>query len=360
MGRPDGKVAVITGANSAIGLATARRFERGGLPRLNENESTSNERVMTPSNTVGPSRRLDASNIAAGYITRPNDRDESSGPPQVAPHAFSHGAFGIRVFSDGFIMLPAEVILPDTPRSDRPAILARLGGNAEEAPFHVNIPLIQSGDDLILVDLGSGDKFQASAGALERNLRAAGVDPGAITKVVFTHVHPDHAGGTIRPDGRLLCPNAQYIVSEAEYAYWTDRNYEQTLPSALHAFARGSQRDLGAIGDRLALVRPGDEIVPGMRVVATRGHTPGHVSFELAGSDPLLINGDVVTSNLVFFEHPDWHFGFDTEPEIALSTRRSILDRVAAEKIKMLGYHWPYPGVGYAERTGSTFRFISA
>ncbi|MEJ1935853.1 MBL fold metallo-hydrolase [Nostoc sp. NIES-2111] len=283
----------------------------------------------------------------------------TAGRPGPEPFSFRHGDFEVRVFSDGFITLPAEIVLPDIPPPSRPGILERLGGTPGAAPFHVNIPLIRCGPDLILVDNGSGDKFQASAGRLEQNLIAAGVDPLAITKVVFTHVHPDHAGGTIRPDGRLLCPNADYVVSEAEYRFWTDPDYERTMPSGLHAFARGSQRDLSAMGDRLTLVRPGDDVVPGMRVLATPGHTPGHVSYELAGGDGLIINGDVATSNLVFFEHPDWHFGFDTDREAALETRRRFLDRVAAEKVTMLGYHWPYPGVGIAERRGLAYRFVA-
>jgi glyoxylase-like metal-dependent hydrolase (beta-lactamase superfamily II) len=90
------------------------------------------------------------------------------------------------------------------------------------------------------------------------------------------------------------------------------------------------------------------------------GHTPGHISLELSGSDSLIIAGDVATNNIVFFERPDWHFGFDTEPEIALKSRRAFLDRAATEKIKMLGYHWTYPGVGYAERKDGAYRFIAS
>ncbi|MBD2750588.1 MBL fold metallo-hydrolase [Microvirga sp. BT688] len=276
------------------------------------------------------------------------------------PYRFSHGAFEITVLSDGFIMLPASIILPDTAPDERPAILKRLGGTADSAPFHVNIPLIRAANDLILVDNGSGDKFQASAGKLASNLALAGVDPASITKVVFTHVHPDHAGGTILPDGRLLCPNAQYFVGDAEWQFWTDPNYDKTMPAALHDFARGAQRDLSAVKERLTRVKPGHEIVSGMRVIETRGHTPGHVSYELAGGDGLIIAGDVSASNIVFFEHPDWHFGFDTEPEIALRSRQAFLDRVAAEKTKVLGYHWVYPGVGYAERKGTAYRFVAA
>jgi glyoxylase-like metal-dependent hydrolase (beta-lactamase superfamily II) len=284
---------------------------------------------------------------------------EETGAFAVEHHRFMHGAFDIMVLSDGFIMLPPDIILPDAALEQRHGILERLGGGPEGAPFHVNIPLIRTGDDVILVDNGSGDKFQSSAGKLAANLAAAGVDPASITKVVFTHLHPDHAGGTILPDGQLLCPNADYFVSDAEWLFWTDQNYETAMPSALHDFARGAQRDLAAIDHRLTRVRPGDKIVSGMRAIATRGHTPGHVSYELAGGDGLIINGDVSTSNLVFFEHPDWHFGFDTEPDIALVTRQRFLDRVASEKIKMLGYHWAYPGVGYAERKGTAYRFVA-
>lgn len=276
------------------------------------------------------------------------------------PYRFGHGAFDITVLSDGFIMLPAEVILPDTAPEERPAILERLGGTPENAPFQVNIPLIRKGDDLILIDTGSGDKFQSSAGKLAANLAAAGIDPASITKVVLTHAHPDHAGGTVLPGGRLLCPNARHFVGEAEWRFWTDPDYERTMPAALHGFARGARRDLSAVGEQLTRVKPGDEIVEGMRVLDTRGHTPGHLSFELAGSGSLVIAGDVATSNVVFFEHPNWHFGFDTEPEIALRNRRAFLDRAANEKIKVLGCHWAYPGVGYAERKGGAYRFIAA
>ena len=295
----------------------------------------------------------------------PSANERITAPPPKNAYAadfyrFGHGAFDITVLSDGFIMLPAEIILPDALPDERPDILRRLGGTPDSAPYQVNIPLIRAGNDLILVDNGSGDKFQASAGKLAANLEIAGVDPASITKVVFTHIHPDHAGGTILPDGKLLCPNAHYFVNDAEWRFWTDPGYETTMPSVLHGFARGSQRDMAAVKDRLTRFRPGDEIVSGMRAIETRGHTPGHVSFELAGDGGLIINGDVSTSNIVFFEHPNWHFGFDTEPEIALKSRQMFLDRVAAEKIKMLGYHWVYPGVGYAERMGAAYRFVAA
>lgn len=274
-------------------------------------------------------------------------------------HRFTHGAFDIAVVSDGFLTLPVGIVLPDAAPEERDGIMRRLGGTPERAPFHTNIPLIRTGGDLIVVDNGSGGNFQASAGKLSANLATAGIDSAEVTKVVFTHVHPDHAGGTIGMDGTLTFPNAQYFVSEREWAFWTNPDYEKIMPKALHGFARGAQRDLFAVKDRLTLVRPGDEIVSGMQVLDTRGHTPGHISLELEGGDGLVISGDAATSNIVFFEHPDWHFGFDTDPDLALKTRKMLIDRAATEKLTLLGYHWSYPGIGRAERNGNAYRFVA-
>ncbi len=273
-------------------------------------------------------------------------------------HRFTHGAFDITVVSDGFITLPAAVLLPDATPEERQPILARLGGDAAGAPVQANIPLIRHGNDLILVDNGSGTRFQPSAGKLAANLKTLGIEPEAITKVIFTHAHPDHSGATTTDDGKLLYPNADYVVSATEWNFWTDKDYEAHMPAALHGFARGAQRDLFAVKDRLILVKPGQEILPGMQVVETAGHTPGHISLELAGDGNLLITGDACTNDVIFFEHPAWHFGFDTDPELALKNRRMLLDRAASEKIRLLGYHWSYPGFGYAEPKDGAYTFV--
>lgn len=272
-------------------------------------------------------------------------------------HRFNNGNFDITVLSDGFLTLPADVLLPDASPEERKSILTSLGGDMTGAPVQANVPLIRHDNDLILIDNGAGVNFQESAGRLAGNLKAAGVAPESITKVVFTHAHPDHSGATLTPEGKVLYPNAHYYISQAEWDFWTDKQFETRRPAAIHGFAKGAQRDLFAVEDRLTLLRAGDEIVAGMSVVDTPGHTPGHISLELAGRDNLLITGDACTNDVIFFAHPQWHFGFDTDPETALKNRRMLLDRAASEKLKLLGYHWTYPGVGYAERQGDAYRF---
>ena len=275
-------------------------------------------------------------------------------------HRFTEGDFEITVLSDGYLSIPDEILLADAGPAERAAVLGRI--DASGGVFHppCNIPLIRSGEDLILVDIGSGRKYQPTDGRLTGNLRAAGVDPGEITKVVFTHGHPDHVWATLSDDGALRFPNAQYFVGAGEWDFWTDPDYLTTMPAPLHEFAKGAQRDLSAVKERARMLRHGDDVVTVLRALDTPGHTPGHLSFELAGRDGLLIAADVANNEVVSFEHPDWSFGYDTLPDLAIKTRMSLLDRVATDRIRLLGYHWTYPGVGYAERRGGAYRFVRA
>lgn len=271
---------------------------------------------------------------------------------------FGHGKFQIDVFSDGFITLPDTVIAPDGTPAERADIIRRLGGRQGTANIPVNIPLIRAGEALILVDTGSGDKFQATAGRLRDNLLAAGIAPDAVTHVVLTHAHPDHAGGILRPDGSLSFPNAVYHVAAAEWDFWMGQDPAARYPG-LSGFVPGARRDLGAIAGRLVRMRDGDEPVSGLRVLATPGHTPGHISLELAGDDGLLITGDAITNVVASFAHPHWRFGFDTDQDQGVATRSRLIERAAAEKLRMLGYHWTSPGFAIAERYGAAYRCVA-
>lgn len=275
-------------------------------------------------------------------------------------YGFTHGEFQISVLSDGFITLPGEILVPDVSTQERADILARVDAPGGIVRARTNIPLIRKGDDLILVDIGAGRKYQSSDGDLTDNLKAAKIDPADVTKIVFTHCHPDHIWATVAEDGSLRFPNATYYVGAAEWNFWMDPDYLTSMPKGLHDFAKGAQRDLGAVRDRIVMLQPGDDVVAGMGVLDTPGHTPGHLSLELAGPEELIITADVANNEIISFEHPDWTFGYDTDPELAIQTRRRLLDRAAADRVKLLGYHWQYPGVGYVERKGTAFRFLGA
>jgi len=106
------------------------------------------------------------------------------------------------------------------------------------------------------------------------------------------------------------------------------------------------------------MLKPGDDIVTGLRVLDTAGHTPGHISLEMAGGDGLIISADAATNEIASFLHPEARFGYDTIPELAIRNRARLIERAASDRTKLLGYHWTYPGVGFAERKGNGYRYV--
>ena len=208
--------------------------------------------------------------------------------------------------------------------------------------------------------MGSGDRFMPTAGKLWDNLKAAGIDRSKITKVVFTHGHPDHLWGTVDELDDLMLPDATFFAASAEWDFWHGENAARGLPSDRAGFVTGARRNYAAIKDKVKMVKPGDDVVAGLRIIDTAGHTQGHVSLEVAGGDDLIVGGDALTHSLISFQHPDWKPPADHVPDQAIATRRKLLDRLATDRSKLIGFHLPYPGIGTVERTDSSYRFVAA
>lgn len=275
----------------------------------------------------------------------------------AAPHMFKQGTFDVTVVSDGELVLPWNVIAPDAPPEELKKLLAT-AISGDTVTVAANPVLIKTESDLILFDTGSGNGFQATAGKLPDTLKMAGVEPGAVTKVIFTHAHPDHVWGTVAEDGKLIFPNASYHVSEGEWNFWMDKELLNKMPKEMHGFVLGAQKHFSAVQDRVTMFKPGAEVVTGIGVVDMAGHTPGHMAFEIAGSEGFILAVDFIASPVVGFPHPDWRFGFDAIPDLAIANRKKLLDRAANDKVKLLGFHWPYPGIGFAEKKDGAFVYV--
>jgi glyoxylase-like metal-dependent hydrolase (beta-lactamase superfamily II) len=273
------------------------------------------------------------------------------------------GSLEVLVRSDGHFFLPTDfLIAPDSPPAERQAVLKAVRATDNQLQLPNNVAVIKGRSELILVDAGAGPRHQPTSGKLAENLKAAGIQAAAITSVVLTHAHPDHLWGVLDAGGDPIYPNATYVISARELDVWSDPNLLRTLPPALanERIVSGASRHLARIKDKIKAVRGGDEIGSGVRVIETPGHTPGHISVELTGGDGLLIGGDALTHPVVSFQYPSWRVSVDHEADRAIATRLRLLDRLATDKVRLLGAHLPFPGTGYVERKDGAYRFVPA
>jgi glyoxylase-like metal-dependent hydrolase (beta-lactamase superfamily II) len=276
-----------------------------------------------------------------------------------APVRRKVGSSEIMVVSDGTWTVPLSFSLPETPVEEATALM-KAQGQPSDGVVQANVTLVRTGDQFVLIDAGSGPKFQQTAGKLSENLEAAGINPEKISKVVFTHGHADHLWGTIDDfdDGERF-PNASYVISAAEWDFWTSPDTVTKVPDWLKGMAIGSARILKLIENKIERRNNGDVVAPGLTYVATPGHTPGHMAVMVeSGSERVLIGGDVFNNNAVSFAKPEWRVGSDFDRDQGVGTRRRMLDRLATDRIPLIGFHLAWPGQGMVERNGGAYRFI--
>jgi glyoxylase-like metal-dependent hydrolase (beta-lactamase superfamily II) len=272
------------------------------------------------------------------------------------------GSVDVTVISDGTLTVPLSMTLPDTPPTETAALLTAHGLPVGGAPTPTNVSLIASGNELVLIDAGSGANFQPTAGKLAENMEAAGLDPAKITKIVFTHGHADHLWGALDDfDDDVRFPNASYVISAAEWDFWTDPGTPARVPDWLKGMARGSARILKRLEPKIERRKNGDTIAAGISLIETAGHTPGHMSVLVESErEMLLIGADALTHVAVSFARPDWRWGTDEDSDRAVTTRKRLLDRLATERTALIGFHLPWPGIGMVERSGAAYRFVPA
>ena len=278
----------------------------------------------------------------------------------AAPASFKHGAFEVTMVTDGYWMMPTSLLATEASPTERAALLKAAGQTGEQFVYPTSLTLIRTASDLILVDMGAGDRFMPTTGKLWDNLKSARIDKAKITKVIFTHGHPDHLWGAVDELDDLALPNAAFYVGAAEWDFWNGDNAARGLPADRAGFVTGARRNYAAIKDKVKMMKPGDELVSGFQIIDTPGHTQGHVSIALAGGDGLIVGGDALTHPLISFQHPEWRPpAGDHVPNQAAETRRKLLDRLATDRSKLIGFHLPYPGLGTVEHKDGAYRFVA-
>lgn len=279
--------------------------------------------------------------------------------PNAATADLALGSAILTTVSDGNLVLPGRFIFDTMPKDELAPILSEYGVSADQLSPECNLALYRDGTNTVLFDVGSGPDFMPSAGTIVDSLDALELAPEDVTHVIFTHAHPDHIWGLLDEFDDPLFYEATYLMGRREWDYWWNPETVNTIGEARAAFAVGAKRRMEIIEDAVVLFDDGEEVLPGVAAVASTGHTPGHMAFEVRqGSEAALIVGDAIGNHHVAFRKPDWKSGSDQDPDMAISTRKMLFDRLTTEKMPLIGFHLPNGGMGRVDTDGDGFRFV--
>jgi glyoxylase-like metal-dependent hydrolase (beta-lactamase superfamily II) len=234
---------------------------------------------------------------------------------------------------------------------------ASIGGRGDSMAWTFNAALIRLPGHCILVDTGFGFASADQGAGMLKLLTEAGVASDDVTAVVITHGHGDHIGG-LAEEGHPTLPKARLVISDAEYRFFMEGEAARSMGEEAIQVQRAG---FSAYSDRTDRIELDGQIAQAdggvVRAIPAAGHTPGHIGLEVESEDRrfwLLVDTLHASFQL---EHPEWSPRYDRDPDRARSTRVELLSRAAEEKVPVLFYHLPFPGVGTIRVAGGGFAF---
>lgn len=234
-----------------------------------------------------------------------------------------HSIFGLNVDAATFRSVATDARLP-----------------ADAAQFYFTPTVVNTGAELILFDTGLSGAGTAAA------LNAAGYTADQIDTVVITHMHGDHIGG-LMTDGAPTFANAHYATGAVEYDAWAKMENE------------GFDTKMRPLAEQTTMLEPGQDVTGGITAMEVFGHTPGHMAYRIESDGRSLILGADFANHYVFsLAYPDWEVKFDMDKAAAAKSRRKLLDMLATDWTPFVGYHMPFPALGYVERASEGFAYI--
>ncbi|MGO4378167.1 MBL fold metallo-hydrolase [Pseudoduganella sp. RAF53_2] len=293
-----------------------------------------------------------------------NSRTASQAPQELVPsrYALQVGEIDALVVSDGVLPLPTSTMATNVDPSDLSNWLDYMFMPQEAFDWPLNVMVARSGEQTILIDAGLGGQFAGfpRAGQFPQRLESAGIALESVTDVIITHMHMDHVGGLLVDDVRQrLRKDVRIHVSAAEVEFWTQPDFSSTvMPSAVPAVLRETATSFyNEYRDRLCIFKDKHEVAPGVTVRLTGGHTPGHAVVDLvSGGERLMFAGDAMFP--VGFDHPEWHNGFEHDPEESVRVRVGLFRELAENGGLLVAAHLPFPSVGRVAVDGDAFRYV--
>ena len=269
------------------------------------------------------------------------------------------GGARLQTVSDGNLVLPGDFLFEPMPKDALAPVLEEYGIGRDRLVPECNLALYRDGTNTVLFDVGSGPDFMPSAGKIESSLALLDLTPEDITHVVFTHAHPDHLWGLLDDFDEPLFANASFHMGRAEWDYWWNPETVDEIGEARAAFAVGARRRMEVIEEQINRFDDAEEVLPGILAVASPGHTPGHMSFEVGGTGQrAMVIGDAIGNHHVSFAHPEWPSGADQDQDRAIASRLALFDRITSDQLPILGFHLPQGGLGRVEAADQGYRFV--
>jgi glyoxylase-like metal-dependent hydrolase (beta-lactamase superfamily II) len=307
--------------------------------------------AATAASTVGP---LAASSAMAAA--------PPVGKQNAGYYRYKVGTHEVTVVTDGVnrFRFPDTFVANKT-RDEVNAAWTALFGEKDQMVIPYSPIVVNTGSKLVVIDTGTSEanfeRSKGAAGQFHSNLKASGISPDQVDIVIISHFHGDHINGLLGTDNKPKFTKAEILVPAPEWKYFMDdaEMGKQTSDRMKSVFA-GARRVFDALGRKVTPYEANKELAPGITSVATHGHTPGHMSFVIAsGNGKVFVQSDV-TNNPLFVRNPGFHLMFDQDVQMAEATRRKVYDMLAAEKMLVQGFHYPFPALAHIEKSGSGYR----
>lgn len=239
-------------------------------------------------------------------------------------------------------------------------------GNIHRLTIAIQIWIVQSGNDVVLVDAGVGNGKPRPAARMNKLntlvphwLAAAGAAPDQVTHVLMTHLHSDHIGWNTVLDGERWVPTfprARYLVPEADHGYFRDLSLSGKAADISYADSLAPVLDAGLVD----FIDARSELPAGLRPAEAFGHTPGMMNYWVRSKGQSgVFCGDVCHHPIQVF-NPGWNTAFCIIPDAAKATRAAVLAEAAATGALLMPCHFPAPHTGYVRRCGDGFLFEPA
>jgi glyoxylase-like metal-dependent hydrolase (beta-lactamase superfamily II) len=299
--------------------------------------------------------------IAGAALTPPAAARAPSATAQGSGvYRYNLGSYQLTALYDGVWYVPIdEKFVRNASSAEVNDALAAAFLPPKILPISFTALLVNTGAKLVLIDTGTAGQIADTAGSLLDNFKGAGIDPKAVDTILISHFHPDHIDGIKTKDGAKIFPNAEIAVPELEWDFWMNDANMSKAEGAVKRYFLNARRIFKDIARDVRRFKPGNEVAPGIVSVAAYGHTPGHTAFAIhSGNQSMLAMSDTVRNPYLFARHPDWQPAFDMDGPQAVETRRRMLDRVAADRMLIEAYHFPFPACGHIAKTASGYEFV--